>query len=135
MRACGSKLESMAVSSRHRICSMIATVTTPLLSRRALFAAALFGPGRFNAAETVLEKAVASGQLRAAVLRVEQKGEVFERAFGNAKPDSPFLIASITKPMTATAVMILADGGLLNYEDPASKYLPAFTTGDRAKIT
>lgn len=114
---------------------MIANVTTPLLSRRALFAAALFAPGRFHAAETILEKSIASGQLRAAVLRVEQKGETFERAFGSAKPDSPFLIASITKPMTATAVMILADRGLLNYEDPASKYLPAFTTGDRAKIT
>jgi len=110
-------------------------VTTPLLSRRGLLAAALFAPGRFRAAEMVLEKAVASGQLHAAVLRVDQKGEIFERAFGSAKPDSSFLIASITKPMTATAVMILADRGMLNYEDPASKYLPGFNTGDRAKIT
>ena len=114
---------------------MIANVPTPLLSRRALFAGALFSPGRFRSAEGILEKAIASGQLHSAVLRVDQKGETFERAFGKAKPDSSFLIASITKPMTATAVMILADRGLLNYEDPASKYLDNFTTGDRAKIT
>ena len=114
---------------------MIANVSTPLLSRRALFAGALFSPGRFRAAEAILEKATASGQLHAAVLRIDRKGDTCERAFGKAKPDSPFLIASITKPMTATAVMILADRGQLHYEDPASKYLDNFTTGDRAKIT
>ena len=114
---------------------MIANVPSPTLSRRALLASALFAPGRFRNAELVLDKSVASGQLHAAVLRVEQRGEVFERAFGKAKADSPFLIASITKPMTATAVMILADRGLLRYEDPASKYLDNFTSGDRAKIT
>jgi beta-lactamase class C len=114
---------------------MIASVPTLLLSRRALFAGALFAPSRFQPAEQILDNAVASGKLHAAVLRVEQRGEVFERAFGKAKPDSPFLIASITKPMTATAVMILADRGLLRYEDPASKYLDNFTIGDRSKIT
>ncbi|MFN0106283.1 MAG: serine hydrolase domain-containing protein [Bryobacteraceae bacterium] len=110
-------------------------MNTPLLSRRTLLAGALFAPGRFQSAELILDKAVASGHLHAAVLRVEQRGEVFERAFGKAKPDSPFLIASITKPMTATAVMLLADRGLLRYEDPASKYLDNFTAGDRSKIT
>lgn len=114
---------------------MIPNVDTPLLSRRALFAGALLAPGRFHVAEGILDQAVASGKLHAAVLRVEQRGQVFERAFGKAKPDSPFLIASITKPMTATAVMLLADRGLLRYEDPASKYLDNFTAGDRAKIT
>jgi len=114
---------------------MIAYMTAPLLSRRSLFAGALFAPSRFQAAESIIDKAVASAQLHAAVLRIEQRGETFERAFGKAKPDSPFLIASITKPMTATAVMILSDRGLLNIEDPASKYLDGFTTGDRAKIT
>jgi beta-lactamase class C len=104
------------------------------LTRRSLLAA-LLAPGRFRAAEAILEKAVASGQLRAAVLRVEQNGQPFERAFGLAKPDSPFLIASITKPMTATAAMILADRGLLKLEDPVAKFFPTFTPGGRDKIT
>lgn len=114
---------------------MIADVPLPPLSRRALLAAPLAGAARFRAAEAILEKAVASGQLRAAVLRIEQRGEVFEKAYGKARPDSPFLIASITKPMTATAVMMLADRGQLRYEDAASLYLPNFTSEDRGRIT
>ncbi len=109
-------------------------MTTPI-SRRSLLAAALLAPGRFRHAELILEKATASGLVKAAVLHVTHKGETFQRAFGLAQPDSPFLIASITKPMTATALMILADRGLVQFEDPASKYLPSFTAGDRAKIT
>ena len=97
---------------------------TSILSRRALFAGALFAPSRFHAAAAIIDKAIASGQLHAAVLRVDEKGDTFERAFGKAKPESAFLIASITKPMTASAVMLLADRGLLKIEDPASKYLP-----------
>ena len=108
---------------------------TSILSRRALFAGALFAPSRFHAAAAIIDKAIASGQLHAAVLRVDEKGDTFERAFGKAKPESAFLIASITKPMTASAVMLLADRGLLKIEDPASKYLDNFTAGDRAKIT
>jgi CubicO group peptidase (beta-lactamase class C family) len=114
---------------------MIASVPAPLLSRRALFAGALFAPSRFAAAEAVLDRAIASGHLHAAVLRVEQRGQVFERAFGKARPDSPFLIASITKPMTATAAMLLVDRGKLGFEDPAAKYLDGFSGGGRERIT
>ncbi|MBI2685933.1 MAG: beta-lactamase family protein [Acidobacteria bacterium] len=110
-------------------------MNTPLLSRRAMLAGALFSPGRYHAAEQILDQAVTSGKLHAAVLRVEQRGDIFERAFGKAKPDSPFLIASISKPMTATAAMILGDRGLLQYEDPVSKYLDNFTGGGRSEIT
>lgn len=37
-----------------------------------------------------------------------------------------FAIASMTKPMTAAAVMILLDEGKLKLDDPLSKYIPAF---------
>ena len=46
----------------------------------------------------------------------------------NQKPmqtDTIFAIASMTKPVTATAVMILQDEGKLSVDDPASKYVPA----------
>jgi len=42
------------------------------------------------------------------------------------KKDTMFWIASMTKPITATAVLILQDDGKLSVDDPASKYLPAF---------
>jgi CubicO group peptidase (beta-lactamase class C family) len=77
-----------------------------MMTRRALLAAAMppvgFAP---------IEQAVAAGKLRAAVLRVTRGADVFEKAFGAAKVDSPFLIASITKPMTAAVVMTLVDEG------------------------
>ena len=37
-----------------------------------------------------------------------------------------FAIASMTKPITATAVMILVDEGKLYLDDPASKFIPEF---------
>jgi CubicO group peptidase (beta-lactamase class C family) len=40
------------------------------------------------------------------------------------RPDAIFWIASMTKPITATAVMMLQDEGKLSVEDPASKYIP-----------
>ncbi len=40
--------------------------------------------------------------------------------------DTIFAIASMTKPITATAVMILADEGKLSIDDPVSKYIPEF---------
>ncbi len=48
--------------------------------------------------------------------------------------DSIFWIASMTKPITATAVMMMQEEGKLSVDDPVSKYLPEFT-GDKAAIT
>jgi CubicO group peptidase (beta-lactamase class C family) len=40
------------------------------------------------------------------------------------KTDSIFWIASMTKPVTAAAIMMLQDEGKLSVDDPVSKYLP-----------
>jgi CubicO group peptidase (beta-lactamase class C family) len=40
--------------------------------------------------------------------------------------DGLFRIASMTKPITATGIMILADEGKLRIEDPVEKHLPEF---------
>ena len=37
-----------------------------------------------------------------------------------------FWIASMSKPMTATALMMLVDEGKVNVDDPVEKYLPEF---------
>ena len=42
------------------------------------------------------------------------------------RPDSLFRIASMTKPVTAVGIMILADEGKLSVEDPVEKHLPEF---------
>ena len=42
------------------------------------------------------------------------------------KPDALFWIASMNKPITATALMMLVDEGKVKLDDPAENYLPEF---------
>jgi CubicO group peptidase (beta-lactamase class C family) len=42
------------------------------------------------------------------------------------RTDCLFWIASMTKPMTALALMMLVDEGKVNLDDPVAKYLPEF---------
>ncbi len=93
-----------------------------MITRRALLAAAL-PPAKLNDAVKPLADAVAAGKLRAAVLRVTQGDGVYEKAFGTATASSPFLIASITKPMTAAAVMTLVEAGKLELDARAADRL------------
>ncbi len=44
------------------------------------------------------------------------------------KPDTIFRIASMSKPITSVAVMVLYEEGRLLLNDPVSKYIPAFRT-------
>jgi len=55
-------------------------------------------------------------------------------------PDTIFWIASMTKPITATAVLMLQDEGKLSVDDPVEKYLPEFAQlktmdGQPARVT
>jgi CubicO group peptidase (beta-lactamase class C family) len=86
-------------------------------------------------AHQILENAVASGTLEAAVLQVESRGESYQQAFGSARPETVFLLASITKPMTAAAVMTLVENGRLGLDEPAQKYVPELAGPERAAIT
>jgi len=67
--------------------------------------------------------------------RVCQGGRiVYDNCFGSVVPtgntpvtqDTLFRMASMTKPVTALAALILIDRGLLSLSDPVSKYLPGF---------
>jgi CubicO group peptidase (beta-lactamase class C family) len=78
---------------------------------------------------------VAAKQISGAVTLVARRGRVVHLdAVGQADvaggrdmaKDSVFAIASMTKPITAAAVMILLDEGKLKLDDPVSKYIPTF---------
>jgi CubicO group peptidase (beta-lactamase class C family) len=51
-----------------------------------------------------------------------------------ARPDSVYLVASITKPVTACALMLLVERGLVTLSDPVSHYIPEFTGDERSKV-
>jgi CubicO group peptidase (beta-lactamase class C family) len=56
------------------------------------------------------------------------------------RPDSIFWIASMTKPVTAAAVLMMQDEGKLSVDDPVEKYLPEFkdlktADGKPARVT
>ena len=92
----------------------------------------------------VLESAIIDEQIRAASLVVARDATiVFAQGYGclspkadapAVEPDSVFLLASITKPVTACALMLLVDRGLVALDDPVSCYLPEFQGGERDKV-
>jgi CubicO group peptidase (beta-lactamase class C family) len=91
---------------------------------------------KVDEAAKLIQSKIDSGEVRAASLHVRGGKDVFAQDFGAAKAGrAVFLIASITKPMTATAVMLLADRGALSVSDPVRKYIPEFQGGEKDKIT
>jgi len=85
--------------------------------------------------DQALEKAIAEQRIPGAVALVARRGRiVYHKAFGLAdhasrrplKRDDIFRIASQTKAITATAVMILWEEGRFQLDDPVSKFIPEF---------
>lgn len=67
---------------------------------------------------------------------------VFEKAYGLADrgfgvpntTTTKFHIASLSKPITAAAVLLLADRGMLALADPVSRFVPGFPRGDQITV-
>jgi len=60
------------------------------------------------------------------VLTLETVGFADLQARKPMRPDTLFWIASQSKPITATALMMLVDEGKVRLDDPVEKYLPEF---------
>lgn len=108
------------------------------MTRRALlygFLAAL-DRGQWDKAAAKVEQSTASGEVSAAALYVQRGNDRMARGFGKARsPQEVFLLASITKPMTAAGLMKLVEQKRVALADPVSKYIPEFTGASRGKIT
>jgi CubicO group peptidase (beta-lactamase class C family) len=84
--------------------------------------------------EALLQQQVDAQKIPGAVVLVRRtdSDDVYLKAVGQldrekGRPlteDAIFRIASMTKPVTSTAVMMLVEEGKLNLDDPISKYLP-----------
>ncbi len=90
---------------------------------------------RLGRIDAMLQKAITDEEVPGIVALVARNGKiVFHKAYGMAdnesktelKKDAIFRIASQTKAITATAVMMLWEEGKFKLDDPISKYIPAF---------
>ncbi len=106
-------------------------VTLPAMAQPATELA----PDSLASIPAAMQKFVDSGEISGAVTLVGHKGKIVHlEAVGKAdltsgrpmRKNSLFSIASMTKPIVATGVLILQDDGKLNVSDPVSKYLPDF---------
>lgn len=85
--------------------------------------------------ESTMNGFIEAGELSGAVTLVHEAGQPpIVTTVGLAdvdskapmKPDTLFGIMSMTKPITATALMILVDEGQVSLDDPVEKYISAF---------
>lgn len=83
----------------------------------------------------LLKTQTSSGEVSAATLLVRHGAIDFGRSFGKApNMDAVFLLASLTKPMTATAVMVLVDRGQVHLSDPVQRFIPEFKGDGRERV-
>jgi CubicO group peptidase (beta-lactamase class C family) len=99
-----------------------------------LMSGALAGE-RDAAIKSAMGEMIAKNEIPGAVtVIVTPKGNAHLAATGHAdsaksrklRKDSIFWIASMTKPITGVAVLMLQDEGKLSIEDPVSRYIPEF---------
>ena len=105
---------------------------------------------RLEAAAELLQSAMgtADGISAASIVVVRKGAIVLSRGFGQLAPDgsssssagavdadSVFIMASVTKPITAMALMILVEEGRLSLDDYACRYIPEFCEGERGSVT
>ena len=85
--------------------------------------------------DNMLIEAIKNEEIPGVIALVARKGKIiYHKAFGIAdveekrelKTDDIFRIASQTKAITSTAVMILWEQGKFRLDDPISKYIPEF---------
>lgn len=96
-----------------------------------------FSSERLRAVHETIARHIDAGDITGAVTLVASRGRIVHfEAHGlmdlaSKKPmakDSVFRIMSMTKPVTAVAVMMMEEQGKLRVTDPVSKYLPEFNT-------
>ena len=110
----------------------VAQVSAPT---EASAAAAGFSPERLRRLDAAIEGEIARQQLAGGIMYIARDGRpVHFKTYGrqdieNNQPmraDAIFRIASMSKAVTTTAVMMLYEEGRFMLKDPISKYIPSF---------
>ena len=110
---------------------------SPMIAALALLSLPLFRQGdgaqsKVQKIQSLLRAVQSRGQLNGTVLVSEKGRIIYRKGFGYAdfdkktplRTDSIFELASVSKPFTALAIMMLNERGKLSYDDHLSKYFP-----------
>jgi len=111
----------------------------------AILAFAMIANGQSSKAEKInnLISGLAKTGHFSGTVTVSHNGKIiYEKAFGLANADfkipntvnTRIGIASITKPMTAVVLLRLVEEGKVRLDDPLSKYIPDFPSGEKITI-
>lgn len=91
-------------------------------------------------ARRLLQDGVVAGHHRGVQLAVLFRGEALELNVGQSHPDQPMATGvllpwfSCTKILTATAVAVLVERGVLDYDTAVGTYIPEFATGGKEHV-
>ena len=106
-----------------RVVAVIATL---------LFVETAQGADQYDAIRQDIEREIAAGRASGVAVSLTQRGKViWQEGFGwadkkrgeRATPDTPFLLASVTKPFTTTALMVLVAIKKVSLDARANDYL------------
>lgn len=99
---------------------------------------------RLARVDEILTEETRSGRVTAASVLVARRGVIVLRdGWGRLSPDEKsreagpetvYILASISKPVTVTALMLLVERGQVSLTDPVQKYLPEFQGPGREKV-
>ena len=90
---------------------------------------------RLQRVHELVERTIAAGEIAGAVTLVARNGQVaYLEAQGvmdltskrPMQPDSMFRLASMSKPVAAVAILMLAEEGKVRLSDPVSRFIPAY---------
>jgi len=101
-------------------------------------------PAAVRRADELVQRWITDDRIPAAGWTLGRRGRMIEpRIVGRQRPakdapalrkDALFLIASITKPVTATAIMMLLERGKLALDDRVAEYVPAFAANGKRDV-
>jgi CubicO group peptidase (beta-lactamase class C family) len=105
------------------------------LAQTAAPASAGFSAERLKRVDALVERMMKAGEITGAVTLIARDGKLVHlQAHGvmdadnrkRMQTDAFFRLASMTKPVAATALLMLVEEGKVRLNDPVSKYLPSY---------
>ena len=92
-------------------------------------------PQALQALEALAEQEIAEGLDACQIAVARDRAVLWTRSFGSARESTRFWIASATKPIVSSAVLLLIGEGKLDVARPVAHYLPEFGANGKQDVT